>query len=58
MKILLVNPPNSGISIPVEKYGLKATQKIFKGEPFALEVLAGNLENHEIRIIDLKQLIV
>ena len=54
MKILLVNPPNSGISIPVEKYGLKKTQKIFKGEPFALEVLAGNLENHETRILDLK----
>ncbi|MCK5504439.1 MAG: cobalamin-dependent protein [Thermodesulfovibrionia bacterium] len=54
MKILLVNPPNSGISVPVEKYGLKETQKIFKGEPFALEVLAGNLENHDTRILDLK----
>lgn len=54
MKILLVNPPNAGISIPVEKFGLKETQKIFKGEPFALEVLAGNLENHETKIIDLK----
>ncbi len=54
MKILLVNPPNSGISIAVEKFGLKDTQKIFKGEPFALEVLAGNLENHETRILDLK----
>jgi radical SAM superfamily enzyme YgiQ (UPF0313 family) len=54
MKILLVNPPNCGRSISQEKFGLQSTQKIFRGEPLALEVLAGNLYGHETQILDLK----
>jgi len=54
MKILLVNPPNSGKSIPEEKYGIDSIKQIFRGEPLALEVLAGNLRDFEVRIIDLK----
>ncbi|MFO7607167.1 MAG: radical SAM protein [Desulfurivibrionaceae bacterium] len=54
MKILLVNPPNSGKSIPEEKYGIDSIKQIFRGEPLALEVLAGNLRDFEIRIVDLK----
>lgn len=54
MKILLVNPPNCGRSIPEEEYGITSLKQIFKGEPFNLEVLAGPLTNHDILIIDLK----
>ena len=54
MKILLVNPPNCGRSIPEERYGIDSIRQIFRGEPLALEVLAGNLEGHEVRILDLK----
>ncbi|MEN8143168.1 MAG: radical SAM protein [Thermodesulfobacteriota bacterium] len=54
MKILLVNPPNSGRSIPEERYGIDSIKQILRGEPLALEVLAGNLEDFEVRIIDLK----
>lgn len=54
MKILLVNPPNCGRSIPEERYGIDSIRQIFRGEPLALEVLAGNLEDHEVRILDLK----
>ncbi|MBE0596881.1 MAG: cobalamin B12-binding domain-containing protein [Desulfuromonadales bacterium] len=54
MKILLVNPPNSGRSIPEERYGIDSIKQIFRGEPLALEVLAGNLDGHEVRIFDLK----
>lgn len=54
MKILLVNPPNSGRSIPEEEYGIKNLKMIFRGEPLALEVLAGNLEGHDVNIADLK----
>lgn len=54
MKILLVNPPNSGKSIPEEKYGIDSIKEIFRGEPLALEVLAGNLPDFEVRIVDLK----
>jgi radical SAM superfamily enzyme YgiQ (UPF0313 family) len=54
MKILLVNPPNSGKSIPEEKYGIDSIKQIFRGEPLALEVLAGNLLDFEVRIVDLK----
>ncbi|MFH1139150.1 MAG: radical SAM protein [Pseudomonadota bacterium] len=54
MKILLVNPPNSGRSIPEEKYGLDSMKKIFKGEPLGLEVLAGGLGDHDVRLLDLK----
>ena len=54
MKILLVNPPNSGRSIPEEKYGIDSIKQIFRGEPLALEVLAGNLTDFEVRIVDLK----
>ncbi len=54
MKILLINPPNSGKSIPEEEYGIRNMRMIFRGEPLALEVLAGNLEGHDVRIADLK----
>lgn len=54
MKILLINPPNCGRSIPEEKYGITSLKLIFRGEPLALEVLAGNLAGHEVEIIDLK----
>lgn len=54
MNILLVNPPNSGRSIPEEEFGITTIKKIFRGEPLGLEVLAGNLEGHDVRIVDLK----
>jgi radical SAM superfamily enzyme YgiQ (UPF0313 family) len=54
MKILLVNPPNCGRSIPEEMYGITSIKQIFRGEPLALEVLAGNLDGHEVAILDLK----
>jgi hopanoid C-3 methylase len=54
MKILLINPPNCGKSIPEERYGIESIRQIFRGEPLALEVLAGNLAEHEVRILDLK----
>jgi radical SAM superfamily enzyme YgiQ (UPF0313 family) len=54
MKILLVNPPNCGRSIPEEEYGIDTIKMIFRGEPLALEVLAGNLDGHEVAIADLK----
>jgi len=54
MNILLVNPPNCGKSIPEERYGISSLKQIFRGEPLALEVLAGNLEGHQVAIVDLK----
>ncbi|HBG06984.1 MAG: B12-binding domain-containing radical SAM protein [Geobacteraceae bacterium GWC2_58_44] len=54
MRILLINPPNCGKSIPEERYGIDSIRQIFRGEPLALEVLAGNLTGHELRILDLK----
>ncbi|MEN6620352.1 MAG: radical SAM protein [Smithella sp.] len=54
MKILLVNPPNCGRSIPEEEYGITSIRQIFRGEPFSLEVLAAPLIDHEVVIIDLK----
>ena len=54
MKILLVNPPNCGRSIPEEEYGIDTIKMIFRGEPLALEVIAGNLNGHEVAITDLK----
>ncbi len=54
MKILLINPPNSGRSIPEEEYGIDSLKPIFRGEPLALEVLAGNLCDHDLFILDLK----
>jgi radical SAM superfamily enzyme YgiQ (UPF0313 family) len=54
VRILLVNPPNSGRSIPEEQYGIISIKQIFRGEPLALETLAGNLAGHEVRILDLK----
>jgi len=54
MRILLINPPNCGRSIPEERYGITSIKKIFRSEPLALEALAGNLYGHEIRIVDLK----
>lgn len=54
MNILLINPPNCGRSIPEERYGIDSLRQILRGEPLALEVLAGNLDGHEVRILDLK----
>lgn len=54
MKILLINPPNSGRSIPEEEYGITSIKQIFRGEPFNLEVLAGPLTDHDVIILDLK----
>ncbi|QTA82337.1 Cobalamin-binding domain-containing protein [Desulfonema limicola] len=54
MKILLINPPNCGKSIPEQEYGIENLKMIFRGEPLALEVIAGNLEGHEVLISDQK----
>ncbi len=54
MNILLVNPPNCGRSIPEERFGIDSLKQIFRGEPLALEELAGNLQEHQVRIVDLK----
>ena len=54
MRILLVNPPNCGRSIPEERYGLTSIKQIFRGEPLALETLAGNLAGHDVALLDLK----
>lgn len=54
MRIMLINPHNAGRSIPEEEYGIAAVKDIFRGEPLALEVIAGNLEGHEVTIVDLK----
>jgi radical SAM superfamily enzyme YgiQ (UPF0313 family) len=54
VKILLVNPPNCGRSIPEEEYGIDSLKMFLRGEPLSLEVLAGNLNDHEVKIIDLK----
>jgi radical SAM superfamily enzyme YgiQ (UPF0313 family) len=54
LKIMLINPPNCGRSIPEEEYGITSLKQIFKGEPFNLEVLAGPLNDHEVMIFDLK----
>ena len=54
MNILLVNPPNCGRSIPEERYGITSIKQIFRGEPLGLLELAGNLINHEVRLVDLK----
>ncbi len=54
MRILLINPPNSGRSIPEERYGIDSLKQMFRGEPLALETLAGNLTGHQVRILDLK----
>ncbi len=54
MKILLINPSNCGRSIPEERYGITSIKQIFRGEPLALEELAGNLPEYDVRILDLK----
>lgn len=54
MNILLINPPNCGRSIPEERYGITSLKQIFRGEPLALEELAGNLRQYNVRIVDLK----
>lgn len=54
MRILLINPPNSGRSIPEEHYGMTSIKMILKGEPLSLETLAGNLTGHDVKILDLK----
>jgi hopanoid C-3 methylase len=54
MKILLINPPDSGRSIPEEEYGVTSFKQIFKGEPFGIEVIAGALSGHDLMILDMK----
>jgi radical SAM superfamily enzyme YgiQ (UPF0313 family) len=54
MNILLVNPPDSGRSIPEEQYGVTSIKQIFRGEPFCLEVIAGALPGHDLMILDMK----
>lgn len=54
MKIMLVNPPNAGRSIPEEEYGITSIRQIFRGEPFSLEVIAAPLTAHDVIIVDLK----
>lgn len=54
MNIFLINPPNCGRSIPEERYEISSLKQIFRGEPLALEELAGNLLEHTVRILDLK----
>jgi len=54
VNILLINPPNSGRSIPEERCGIDSIKQIFRGEPLALEVLAGNLDGHQVAVADLK----
>lgn len=54
MNICLINPPNCGRSIPEERYGISSLKQIFRGEPLALEELAGNLAEHAVSILDLK----
>jgi hopanoid C-3 methylase len=54
MNVLLVNPPNCGRSIPEEHYGITSIKQIFRGEPLGLEELAGNLDGHDVRLVDLK----
>jgi hopanoid C-3 methylase len=54
MKILLINPPNAGRSIPEEEYGITSIKQIFRGEPFSLEVVAAPLSVHDVAIMDLK----
>lgn len=54
MRILLVNPPNCGRSIPEEAHGIDTIKTIFRGEPLSLEVLAAHCEGHEVEIVDLK----
>jgi hopanoid C-3 methylase len=54
MRILLINPPNCGRSIPEERFGIESIKQIFRGEPLCLEVLAGNLRDHDVSILDLK----
>ncbi len=54
MRILFINPPNCGRSLPEERFGIDSLKQIFRGEPLALEVLAGNLSGHQLQILDLK----
>src|SRR4030067_2331898 len=54
MRILLINPPDSGRSIPEEEYGVTSIKQIFKGEPFGIEVIAGALPGHDLMILDMK----
>lgn len=54
MKVMLVNPPNAGRSIPEEEYGITSIRQIFRGEPFSLEVIAAPLTEHDVIIVDLK----
>jgi radical SAM superfamily enzyme YgiQ (UPF0313 family) len=54
MKVLLVNPPDCGRSIPEERFGIDSLRPIFRGEPLALETVAGGLPGHDVSIVDLK----
>lgn len=46
MKVLLIEPPFSDKQVHVRKFGL--------AEPLALEVLAGSLRQHDVRILDMR----
>ena len=54
LKILLINPPNCGKSIPEERYGIDSIKQILRGEPLGLEVLAAGLLPYEVNLLDLK----
>ena len=50
MRILLVNPPNCGRSIPEKEYCITSLKRIFRGEPLALKMPAGNLDNNQVEL--------
>lgn len=54
MRILLVNPPNSGKNIIIEKYGVDIIRQVFKQEPLSLELLAGVVGSETVEIFDMK----
>ncbi|MEW5804000.1 MAG: radical SAM protein [bacterium] len=54
MRILLVNPPNSGRNIIGEKYGAEIIRQVFRQEPLSLELLAGMVSSETVDIFDMK----
>jgi len=54
LRILLINPPNSGRNIIGEKYGADIIRQVFKQEPLSLELLAGMVRSEEVEIFDMK----
>jgi len=49
LRILLINPPNSGRNIITEKYGADIIRQVFKQEPLSLELLAGMVRSETAR---------